>query len=70
MRDGGLAAVPPPRRVDGATPRHGEEPAFGIVGNAALVGQSESAAAKASASASSAPATSPLRAARKATSLP
>ena len=37
MRDRGLAAAPPPRRIDGAAARHGEQPAFGIGGNAAGV---------------------------------
>ena len=37
MGDRGLAAVPPPRRIDGAAPRHGEQPAFGIVGDAASI---------------------------------
>ena len=37
MGDGGLAAVAPPYRVDRAAPRDGEQPAFGIVGNAAPI---------------------------------
>ncbi len=69
MRSRLLTGAPSPGQIDGAPSRHRDKPRLGPVGMP-LAGQPASAAAKASARASSAAATSRVRAARKAKSLP